>query len=56
MPPAHARRLNELLPDSRLVPIPDAYTLLTLDQPAAVATELATFMTGKPNALTSRAP
>jgi pimeloyl-ACP methyl ester carboxylesterase len=44
MPAAHARRIAELLPDSELVEIDDAYTLLTIDQPAAVAAELDRFM------------
>jgi pimeloyl-ACP methyl ester carboxylesterase len=55
MPPAHARRMAELLPDSHLVEIPDAYTLLTIDQPATVAAELNTFMTSHRNDLASPA-
>ncbi len=46
MPLAHAHRLAALLPDSRLVEIPDAYTLLTIDQPAAVAGALHAFLAG----------
>jgi pimeloyl-ACP methyl ester carboxylesterase len=34
MPPDHGRRLAELLPQGRLVEIPDSYTLIPLDQPA----------------------
>jgi pimeloyl-ACP methyl ester carboxylesterase len=34
MPPEHGRRLAELLPQGRLVEIPDSYTLIPLDQPA----------------------
>jgi len=37
MPPEHGRRLAELLPDGRLVEVPDSYTLVPLDQPAALA-------------------
>jgi len=37
MPPEHGRRLAELLPDARLVEVPDSYTLVPLDQPAALA-------------------
>jgi pimeloyl-ACP methyl ester carboxylesterase len=37
MPPAHGRRLAELLPQGRLVEIADSYTLVPLDQPAALA-------------------
>jgi pimeloyl-ACP methyl ester carboxylesterase len=48
MPPAHAHRLAALLPDSRLVEIPDAYTLLTIDQPAAVADAIHAFLTRQP--------
>jgi pimeloyl-ACP methyl ester carboxylesterase len=48
MPPAHARRLAGLLRDSDLVEVPDAYTLLTIDQPAAVAAALNTFLAREP--------
>jgi pimeloyl-ACP methyl ester carboxylesterase len=34
MPPEHGRRLADLLPQGRLVEIPDSYTLIPLDQPA----------------------
>jgi pimeloyl-ACP methyl ester carboxylesterase len=37
MPPEHGRRLAALLPDARLVEIPDSYTLLPLDQPTQFA-------------------
>ena len=37
MPPEHGRRLAELLPDARLVEVADSYTLVPLDQPAALA-------------------
>jgi pimeloyl-ACP methyl ester carboxylesterase len=44
MPRAHGRRLAELLPDSRLIEIPDSYTLIPEDQPALLAAHLRTFM------------
>ena len=37
MPPEHGRRLAELLPQGRLVELPDCYTLIPLDQPAPLA-------------------
>jgi len=37
MPPEHGRRLAGLLPQGRLVEIPDSYTLIPLDQPARLA-------------------
>lgn len=37
MPPTHGRRIAELLPKSRLVEIPDSYTLIPLDQPSRLA-------------------
>ncbi|MCW2797610.1 alpha/beta hydrolase [Nocardioides sp.] len=46
MPPAHGRRLADLIPGGRLVEIPDAYVLSMLDQPEAVARELGAFLTG----------
>lgn len=45
MPPAHGRRLADLLPRGRLREIPDAYVLSMLDQPAAVAHEIGAFLT-----------
>jgi pimeloyl-ACP methyl ester carboxylesterase len=42
MPPEHGRRFAELLPRSRLVEIPDSYTLIPEDQP----TELARLLRG----------
>ncbi|MBF6175742.1 alpha/beta fold hydrolase [Nocardia blacklockiae] len=44
MPRAHGARLAELLPRGRLVEIDDAYVLSMLDQPAAVAKEMAEFL------------
>jgi pimeloyl-ACP methyl ester carboxylesterase len=44
MPIAHARRFAELFPNSRLVEIPDAYTLIPIDQPGLLASELCAFI------------
>jgi pimeloyl-ACP methyl ester carboxylesterase len=44
MPPEHGRRLAELLPQGRLVVVPDSYTLLPLDQPAALAAAIREFV------------
>jgi pimeloyl-ACP methyl ester carboxylesterase len=44
MPPEHGRRLARLFPDSRLVEIPDSYTLVPEDQPAALASQLRRFI------------
>jgi pimeloyl-ACP methyl ester carboxylesterase len=44
MPPEHGRRLAELFPDSRLVEIPDSYTLVPIDQPTQLATTLREFV------------
>lgn len=43
MPPEHGRRLAEMLPQGRLVEIPDSYTLIPEDQPAVLATEVRQF-------------
>ncbi|WP_241094396.1 alpha/beta fold hydrolase [Actinacidiphila bryophytorum] len=40
MPPDHGRRLAAAHPQARLVINPDSYTLLPLDQPAALATTI----------------
>jgi pimeloyl-ACP methyl ester carboxylesterase len=37
MPPEHGQRLAGLLPEARLVEVPDSYTLIPLDQPARFA-------------------
>jgi pimeloyl-ACP methyl ester carboxylesterase len=37
MPREHGRRLADLLPQAKLVEIPDCYTLIPEDQPAALA-------------------
>jgi pimeloyl-ACP methyl ester carboxylesterase len=44
MPPAHGRRLAELLPHARLVEVDDTATLIPLDQPAVFASALADFV------------
>jgi pimeloyl-ACP methyl ester carboxylesterase len=43
MPPEHGRRLAGLLPKATLVEIPESYTLLPLDQPAALARAIRDF-------------
>jgi pimeloyl-ACP methyl ester carboxylesterase len=40
MPSDHGRRLAELLPQGRLVELPDSYTLIPLDQPARLAASI----------------
>lgn len=44
MPPEHGRRLAELLPQGQLVEIPDSYTLIPEDQPAALAKHIRELM------------
>jgi pimeloyl-ACP methyl ester carboxylesterase len=44
MPPEHGRRLAELLPQGRLVEIPDSYTLIPLDQPGPLAGTIRRFV------------
>ena len=44
MPPEHGRRLAELLPRARHVEIPDSYTLVPLDNPRALVSELRAFL------------
>ncbi|MEW2519201.1 alpha/beta hydrolase [Actinacidiphila alni] len=43
MPPAHGRRLAEILPQGRLVEVADSYSLLSLDQPAPFAQAIREF-------------
>ncbi|MDI2127753.1 alpha/beta fold hydrolase [Yinghuangia seranimata] len=43
MPPAHGRRLAELLPQGRLVEIDDSLTLIPLDQPERLAAAIREF-------------
>jgi pimeloyl-ACP methyl ester carboxylesterase len=45
MPPAHGRRLAELLPRARYREVPGAYVLSQLDEPEAVAREMGEFLT-----------
>ncbi len=44
MPPEHGRRLAALLPQGRLVELQDSCTLIPLDQPRALAREIAAFV------------
>lgn len=44
MPPAHGRRLAELLPKSELVMIEDSYTLIPEDQPRRLAELIRSFL------------
>lgn len=44
MPNEQGRRLAESFPDSRLVELPDCYTLIPLDQPRALAREIGDFV------------
>lgn len=46
MPPAHGRRLAGMLPQGRLVEIPDSYTLIPEDQPEALARAIRHFVQG----------
>lgn len=48
MPPEHARRLEQLMPDARLAWIDDSYTLLSEDSPEAVAQEIGEFLAETP--------
>jgi pimeloyl-ACP methyl ester carboxylesterase len=44
MPPEHGRRLAQLLPQGRLVEIPDSYTLIPEDQPSLLAAAIRRFV------------
>jgi pimeloyl-ACP methyl ester carboxylesterase len=46
MPPAHGRRLAELLPKGTRTEIADSYTLVPLDQPTALAAAVRQFVAG----------
>jgi pimeloyl-ACP methyl ester carboxylesterase len=48
--PKHGRRLADLLPDGRLVEIPDSYTLIMRDQPEAFARAVREFVRATPPA------
>lgn len=43
--PEHGRRLADVLPDARLVEIPDSYTLIMRDRPGAFAAAIRDFFT-----------
>ena len=47
---ADARRLADLIPDSRLVPIEGGRTFVSLDRPSRVAEEIAKFVAERPRA------
>ncbi len=55
MPLEHGHRLAELLPHGRLVEVPDSYTLIALDQPAALAAAIGDFTVEAARAPTRRA-
>jgi pimeloyl-ACP methyl ester carboxylesterase len=44
--PDHGQRLAALLPNARLAEIPDSYTLIMRDQPAAFASAVRQFVGG----------
>jgi pimeloyl-ACP methyl ester carboxylesterase len=44
MPPEHGQRLAELLPNARLVEVPDSYTLIPEDQPRVLAEVIRQFV------------
>jgi pimeloyl-ACP methyl ester carboxylesterase len=44
MPNEQGRRLAQAFPDSRFVELPDCYTLIPIDQPQALAGEIADFL------------
>lgn len=44
MPPAHGRRLAELLPEGELVEIADSYTLIPEDQPQQLSNHIRSFL------------
>jgi pimeloyl-ACP methyl ester carboxylesterase len=46
--PEHGRRLADLLPDARLVEIPDSYTLIMRDQPQAFTRAVREFVRATP--------
>lgn len=46
--PEHGRRLADLLPDGRLVEVPDSYTLIMRDQPEAFAHAVREFVRATP--------
>jgi pimeloyl-ACP methyl ester carboxylesterase len=48
MPPEHGRRLAEILPQGRLVEIPDIYTLIPEDRPGELAGAIHGFVRDAP--------
>jgi pimeloyl-ACP methyl ester carboxylesterase len=46
MRPAFGRRLADAFPNGRLVEVPDSYVLMPIDQPAALARHLRSFVSG----------
>jgi pimeloyl-ACP methyl ester carboxylesterase len=48
MPPEHGRRLAEILPQGRLIEIPDSYRLIPEDQPGELARAIRQFVRDKP--------
>jgi pimeloyl-ACP methyl ester carboxylesterase len=56
MPPAHGRRLSDLLPRSRLVEVDESYTLIALDQPATLARHLREFIAAPGGETLANAP
>jgi pimeloyl-ACP methyl ester carboxylesterase len=48
MPPEHGRRLAEILPQGRLIEIPDSYTLIPEDQPGEIARAIRRFVRDTP--------
>jgi pimeloyl-ACP methyl ester carboxylesterase len=47
MPPGHAQRLADRLPDARVAMVPDSYTLIPLDQPRRLAALVREFVRSK---------
>ncbi len=56
MPREHGRRLADLLPQGRLVEIPDSYTLIPEDQPAKLTTYIREFMQETQQRVAASAP
>jgi pimeloyl-ACP methyl ester carboxylesterase len=48
MPPEHGRRLAEILPQGRLIEVPDSYTLIPEDQPGELARAIRQFVRNTP--------
>ncbi|HEX7278318.1 MAG TPA: alpha/beta hydrolase [Solirubrobacterales bacterium] len=56
MPPEHAHRLVEMLPDARLVEVEDSYTLIPQDQPELMAKLLREFISERREAPSPATP